>query len=71
MIAPVRQKTLDELKRLSELTPDVRFGQLVANLSYLAIGPTNEAVWDMEDDELLEAIRQQIANLTEDTELKR
>jgi len=43
----------------------MRFGQLVANLSYLAVAPTVEAIWDMEDEQLLEAIRQQIADLSQ------
>jgi hypothetical protein len=63
MTTPVRDEILAQLARLSELTPDVRFGQLIANLSYLAVGPTVEAIWDMEDEQLLEAIRQHIADL--------
>ena len=63
-MSPIHDEILIQLGRLRELTPDVRFGQLLANLSYLAIAPTNEAIWDMEDDQLLEAIRQQIANLS-------
>jgi hypothetical protein len=50
----------DILRVLSELVehcPDVRFGQLIVNLSCIAKGPTPEAVWDMEDDELLAATR--------------
>ncbi len=62
---PVREEILRLLPRLSELTPDVRFGQLIANLSYQAVGPTAEAVWDMEDEQLLEAIRKHIADLSE------
>jgi len=65
MINPVREEIFRLLPRLSELTPEVRFGQLVANLSYLAVGPTAEAVWDMEDEQLLEAIRQHIADFSE------
>jgi hypothetical protein len=65
MIPSQRREILRLLERLSELTPDVRFGQLIANLSYLAIGPTNEAIWDMEDDQLLSAIRQHIADLSD------
>lgn len=65
MITPQRQEILRLLEQLSELTPDVRFGQLIANLSYLAIGPTNEAIWDMEDEQLLIAIRQHIADLSD------
>ena len=64
MIEPTRREILHELERLSELTPDVRFGQLIANLSYLAVGPTNEAIWDMEDEPLLAAIRQHTADLS-------
>ena len=65
MIDETRLEILRSLGRLSELTPDVRFGQLIANLSYLAIGPTNEAIWDMEDEQLLEAIRQHSADLSQ------
>jgi hypothetical protein len=42
----------------------VRFGQLISNLSYLAIGPTNEAIWDMEDEQLIDATGKHIANLS-------
>ena len=65
MISAQRQEILKLLERLSELTPDVRFGQLIANLSYLAVGPNVQAIWDMEDDQLLSAIRQHIADLSE------
>lgn len=65
MISPERREVLHRLEQLSELTPDVRFGQLIANLSYLALGPTNEAIWDMEDEQLLEAIRQHLADLSQ------
>jgi len=65
MITTQRREVLRLLERVSELTPDVRFGQLIANLSYLAIGPTNEAIWDMEDDQLLTAIQQHIADLSQ------
>jgi hypothetical protein len=64
MITAQRQEILQILERLSELTTDVRFGQLIANLSYLAIGPTNEAIWDMEDEQLVVALRKHIADLS-------
>jgi len=53
---------LHELERLSELAPDLRFGQMIANLAFLAAGPWNETLWDLEDAQLLAAIRQQIAD---------
>jgi hypothetical protein len=65
LITSQRQEILQLLERLSELTPDARFGQLVANLCYLAVGPTNEAIWDMEDEQLAAAIRKHIAELSD------
>ena len=67
-MTPVRKQILEELERLSDVTPDVRFGQLIANLSYLAIGPTNEAIWDVEDEELLDALRQHLSDLSHNPE---
>jgi hypothetical protein len=63
MMQPVRQEILSVLADLSVYCPEVRFGQLLANLSYLAKGPTNEAIWDMEDDELLVAAKQHLEAL--------
>ena len=60
MISPVRQEVLRLLAELSELAPEVRLGQLIANLSYLARGLSNESIWDMEDEELLEAARKHL-----------
>jgi hypothetical protein len=60
MIDPVRKELLNVLAELSELVPEVRLGQLMANLSYLARGLTAEAIWDMEDEELLAAAREHL-----------
>ena len=65
MISPERKEILDLLQKLSELAPDMRFGQLIVNLSYAAIGPSVEAPWDVEDTQLLETIREQVATLSE------
>lgn len=64
MTDPIREEILDSLARLGELAPEVRFGQLIANLSYIALGPTNEAIWDVEDEQLLEAIRSHASDLS-------
>ena len=53
----LKQEILRVLSELVEHCPDVRFGQLIVNLSCIARGPNPEAVWDMEDDELLAATR--------------
>jgi hypothetical protein len=63
MIDPIRHEILIQLERVSELAPDVRFGQLVANLAFLAAGPWDQTLWDLEDDQLLAALRQHAADL--------
>ena len=62
-----RLEILRLLDRLSELTPDVRFGQLLVNLSYLAVAPTTVAIWDMEDGQLIAAIHRHLADLADRT----
>lgn len=60
MTDPTRQQLLQVLAELSELCPEMRMGQLVANLAALAKGAAPEAVWDIEDEELLVAARTQL-----------
>jgi hypothetical protein len=67
MTTAVRREVLEVLAQLSDCCPEIRFGQLVANLSYLAKGPTNEAIWDMEDHELLLAARKHLNDWCEKT----
>lgn len=55
---------LQTLRELHGLLPEMRFGQLVSNLATVARGPEAESAWDVEDDELLEAARQQLQALT-------
>jgi hypothetical protein len=64
MINPVRQDILRQLEQLSELAPEVRFGQLIANLAFLAAGPWDQTLWDLEDEQLLAAIQQHLADLS-------
>jgi len=62
MTSETRRELLRVLDELSTQCPDVRFSQLIANLATLAKGPPVEAIWDTEDEELLQAARQQFAN---------
>ena len=64
MTSPTRKEMLKLLEQVSQLAPDVRFGQLIANLSFMAGGETSDAIWDMEDQQLLDALRQHAADLT-------
>lgn len=51
------------LAELRRAWPEVRFGQLIANLAVVARGTESGAVWDMEDEELLAAAKWQLAQL--------
>ena len=58
----IRAELLALLTELSEEAPDLRLGQLVANLATLAQGAKAEAVWDAEDDELVAAAKRLLAH---------
>ena len=60
MISDQRRELLRLLAELSDEAPDVRFGQLIANLSYLGRGLSAESVWDVEDEDLLRAAREHL-----------
>lgn len=60
MTSELRQQVLAGLEELSDAYPDWRFGQMIANLALVARGPEEESVWDVEDEELLAAIRWQL-----------
>jgi hypothetical protein len=63
MISQLRREVLQLLEQASELSPEIRLGQLLANLSYMAVEPTPEAIWEMEDEQLLDALRQYLEDL--------
>ena len=65
MTTTVRQDLLAVLAELSVACPEMRFGQLIANLSTLARGLAAEGLWDVEDEELLAAARRQLTYFTE------
>ena len=67
MIEPTRQEILARLARLSELAPEMRFGQLIANLAFMAAGPWDQTLWDLEDEKLVGAIRQLESDLAQRT----
>ena len=65
MIESNRQEILTRLARLSELVPDIRFGQLIANLAFMAAGPWDRTLWDLEDEQMVGAIRQMETDLSQ------
>ena len=51
MINSQRQEVLRVLEELSEHCPEYRFGQMIANLAFLARGNSERAIWNLEDEE--------------------
>ena len=59
----VHDELIDSLAELRRALPSTRLGQLIANMATVARGAVPGAIWEMEDDELLGAIRWQLQQL--------
>jgi len=57
-----RNELLRLVGELSDEAPELRLGQLVANMATLALGAKAEAVWDAEDAELIAAAQRLLEN---------
>jgi hypothetical protein len=57
----LRLRIVEALEETSKLHPDMRFGQLVTNIAYWARGATETALWDVEDEEFLQAALSHLA----------
>ena len=53
MITTTRRELLQQITKLSELAPDMRLGQLIANLAAMDGTPWDETLWELEDEKLL------------------
>lgn len=62
MIQKTREELLHLLSKLSEEAPELRMGQMIANLATMARGADVEAIWDAEDDELIAAAHRLVEN---------
>ena len=59
------QEILETLFGLHEAAPGYRFGQLICNLSMHVGEPDTVSVWDVEDQDLLEAAKRLLEALTD------
>ena len=64
MIQPTQRDILNSLTAICELSANVRFGQLIANLSFLAEDMSDRTLWDIEDTELLKIIERHREDLS-------
>jgi hypothetical protein len=56
MTPTTQHELLETLSCLWKLSPDVRFGQLLANLGFLVEDQTDQSLWDVEDEALLKVM---------------
>jgi hypothetical protein len=56
-MTPERREVLEILAELSTLHPDMRMGQWLLMFAYQARGTKPEAIYDVEDEELLPVMR--------------
>jgi hypothetical protein len=64
MIPSTAYRIAVALEELSKMYPQWRFGQLVANVATWAKGPTDTALWDVDDEEFLKAAEEHINSRT-------
>jgi hypothetical protein len=65
MRTPNPQQFLEKLAKLIDGSPEVRLGQLLANLGFLAETRAGQSLWDIEDAQLLEVMEQHHEELTQ------
>jgi hypothetical protein len=56
VIPATRHELIEKLAEVQQLSPDVRFGQLLANLGFLVEDQTEQSLWDVDDARLLEVM---------------
>ena len=56
MIPATQQELIEKLADLHQLSPGVRFGELLANLGFLVEDRTDQTLREVEDDRLLEVM---------------
>jgi hypothetical protein len=64
MKVAVQDELMESLAELRRALPSMRLGQLIANMATVARGAAPGAIWEMEDAELLRAIRWQLKQLS-------
>ncbi len=65
MMTPIQAEALELLTELCELSPNVRLGQLLAQMGFLGEDQTGRTLWDIEDEQLLSVLDHHRAELLE------
>ena len=56
-------KLIEKLTAIQHLSPNVRFGQLLADIGFLVEDETDQSLWDVEDARLMEIMEKHRAEL--------
>ena len=63
MTPAIQHELIEKLADIHQLSPDIRFGQLLANLGFLVEDRTDETLRDVDDARLLEIMERHRADL--------
>jgi hypothetical protein len=63
MMPTTQAHLLETLAEIQRLSPGARFGQLLANLELLVEDQTEQSLWDVEDDRLMQVMASHHADL--------
>ena len=63
MIDPTRRTLLTLIEELSAACPECRIGQMILNVAFLAHEDGDRHLWDVEDTELIEGLREASSRL--------
>ena len=50
---------------LCDLSPEIRMGQMLANLGFLSEDFANQSLWDIEDDQFLNVVEIHLAQMSQ------
>jgi len=64
MIQTKQQRLMEVLAQLCDKSQDVRFGQLLAHLGFLAEDRGSPGLWEIDDGDLLAAMEQHLHELS-------
>ena len=64
MTPTTQHELITKLADLWELSPDVRFGQLLANIGFLVEDQTDQSLWDVEDTQLSDVMEKHRLDLS-------
>ncbi len=59
---PKRREVLELLSELSQLDPEIRLGQWLTMFSSMALGSTVEAIYEVEDEDLVPVMKRFLEN---------